>query len=122
MAWVGYREEGAAWRRIAHAGFDDGYLDSIELRSADASITQGPTALAIRTGESFSAEDIRPIRGSCLWRDEALRRGYGSSLSLPLKSEGTTFGGSALYADRAHAFDEQTCSHFTELANDLAYG
>ena len=51
MAWVGYREEGAAWRRIAHAGFDDGYLDSIELWSADASITQGPTALAIRTGE-----------------------------------------------------------------------
>ena len=35
MAWVGYREEGAAWRRIAHAGFDDGYLDSIELWSAD---------------------------------------------------------------------------------------
>ncbi len=122
MAWVGYREEGAAWRRIAHAGFDDGYLDRIELWSADASITQGPTALAIRTGESCSAEDIATDPRFLNWRDEALRRGYGSSLSLPLKSEGTTFGALTLYADRAHAFDEQTRSHFTELANDLAYG
>jgi signal transduction histidine kinase len=122
MAWVGYREEGAAWRRIAHAGFDDGYLDSIELWSADASITQGPTALAIRTGEPCSAEDIATDPRFLNWRDEALRRGYGSSLSLPLKSEGTTFGALTLYADRAHAFDEQTRSHFTELANDLAYG
>lgn len=122
MAWVGYREEGAAWRRIAHAGFDDGYLDRIELWSADASITEGPTALAIRTGESCSAEDIATDPRFLNWRDEALRRGYGSSLSLPLKSEGTTFGALTLYADRAHAFDEQTRSHFTELANDLAYG
>ena len=122
MAWVGYREEGAAWRRIAHAGFDDGYLDSIELWSADASISQGPTALAIRTAERCSAEDIATDPRFLHWRDEALRRGYGSSLSLPLKSEGTTFGALTLYADRAHAFDEQTRSHFTELANDLAYG
>jgi signal transduction histidine kinase len=122
MAWVGYREGGAAWRRIAHAGFDDGYLDSIELWSADASITQGPTALAIRTGASSSVEDIATDPRFLHWRDEALRRGYGSSLSLPLKSEETTFGALTLYADRAHAFDEQTRSHFTELANDLAYG
>ena len=122
MAWVGYREEGAAWRRIAHAGFDDGYLDRIELWSADASITAGAEALAIRTGESCSAEDIATDPRFLNWRDEALRRGYGSSLSLPLKSEGTTFGALTLYADRAHAFDEQTRSHFTELANDLAYG
>jgi len=32
------------------------------------------------------------------------------------------FGALTLYADRPHAFDEQTRSHFTELANDLAYG
>jgi signal transduction histidine kinase len=32
------------------------------------------------------------------------------------------FGALTLYADRPHAFDQQTRSHFTELANDLAYG
>ena len=32
------------------------------------------------------------------------------------------FGALTLYADRRYAFDEQTRSHFIELANDLAYG
>jgi signal transduction histidine kinase len=122
MAWVGYREENAAWRRIAHAGFDDGYLDSIELASANATTAQGPTAVAIRTGEPCSADDIATDPRFGRWRDEALRRGYASSLSLPLKSEGTAFGALTIYADRSHAFDGQTRSHFTELANDLAYG
>jgi signal transduction histidine kinase len=122
MAWVGYREENAAWRRIAYAGFDDGYLDSIELGSANALTAQGPTAVAIRTGEPYTTDDIATDPRFLHWRDEALRRGYGSSLSLPLKSDAMTFGALTLYADRPHAFDEQTRSHFTELANDLAYG
>ena len=58
MAWVGYREVNAPWRRIAHAGFDDGYLDRIDVGSADAPTLHGPTAVAIRTGEPFSTDDI----------------------------------------------------------------
>jgi signal transduction histidine kinase/GAF domain-containing protein len=122
MAWVGYREENAPWRRIAHAGFDDGYLDQIDVGSTDPPTVNGPTAVAIRTGEPFLTDDIATDPRFRHWRDEALRRGYASSLSLPLKSEGTAFGALTLYADRPNAFDEQTRSHFAELANDLAYG
>ncbi len=45
MTWVGYREENAARRirRIAHAGFDDGYFDSFDW--ADASTERGPSNL-----------------------------------------------------------------------------
>jgi hypothetical protein len=41
MAWVGYREENpaSAIRRIAHAGFDDVYLDRIDVDWADAPLT-----------------------------------------------------------------------------------
>ncbi len=122
MAWVGYRDVNAAWRRFAHAGFDDGYLDGIELASAKAHTAHGPTAVAIRTGEPYSTDDIATDPRFRRWRDEALRRGYGSSLALPLKSDWVAFGALTLYADRPHAFDEHTRSHFTELANDLAYG
>ena len=124
MAWVGYREENAARtiRQIAHAGFDDGYLDRIDVSWADAPTGRGPTGVAIRTGELCWTDDIATDPRFQPWRDEALRRGYGSSLALPLKSDGTAFGALTLYADRPHAFDEQTRSHFTELANDLAYG
>jgi signal transduction histidine kinase len=124
MAWVGYREENPALRirRIAHAGFDDGYLDSIDVGWADAPTGRGPTGVAIRTCELCWTDDIATDPHFRHWRDEALRRGYGSSLALPLKSDGMAFGALTLYADRSHAFDEQTRSHFIELANDLVYG
>jgi PAS domain S-box-containing protein len=123
MAWVGYREENRKRRirRIAHAGFDDGYLDNIDIGWADTPRGRGPTGMAIRTGELGWIDDIADPHFAH-WRDEALRRGYASSLSLPLKADGKAFGALTLYADRPHAFDEQTRSHFTELANDLAYG
>jgi signal transduction histidine kinase len=124
MAWVGYREENATrWiRRIACAGFDDGYLDLIDVSWADTRTGQGPTGVALRTGELCCADDIATDPHFRRWRDEALRRGYRSALALPLKSNGDVFGALVLYADRPHAFDEQTRLHFTELANDLAYG
>jgi len=124
MAWVGYREENAATtiRRIEHAGFDDGYLENIDVDMSDAPTGQGPTGVALRTGELCWIDDIATDPHFRPWRDEALKRGYRSSLALPLKSDGMAFGAITLYADRPHAFDEQTRSHFTELANDLAYG
>jgi signal transduction histidine kinase len=124
MAWVGYREENAARRiqRIGHAGFDNGYLDLIDVSWADAPTGQGPTGVAVRTGELCWADDIATDPHFRPWQDEALGRGYRSAVALPLKSDGTAFGALILYADRPRAFDEQTRSHFTDLANDLAYG
>jgi signal transduction histidine kinase len=124
MAWVGYREEDGASRirRIAHAGFDDGYLNRIDVGWSDAPAGQGPTGVAVRTGELCWSDDIATDPHFAQWRDEALSRGYGSSLALPLKSDVRAFGALTLYADRSHAFAEQTRSHFAELANDLAYG
>ncbi len=124
MAWVGYREENAARRirRIGHAGFDNGYLDLIDVSWADAPKGQGPTGVAIRTGELCWADDIATDPHFRPWQDEALGRGYRSAVALPLKSDGTAFGALILYSDRPRAFDDQTRSHFTDLANDLAYG
>jgi len=96
---------------IAHAGFDDGYLDSIDVGWARRPHGQGPTGVAIRTASSaglmiWTDPNFRP------WRDEALRRGYGSSFALPLKFRRDGVRPPSLYADRPHAFDEQTRSHF----------
>jgi signal transduction histidine kinase len=124
MAWVGYRDENPEHRirRIGNAGFEDGYLDSIDVVWADVPTGQGPTGVAIRTCDLCWTDDIAIDPHFRPWRDEALKRGYGSALALPLKSDGMAFGALTVYADRPHAFDEQARWHFTELANDLAYG
>ncbi|MDB5393340.1 MAG: histidine kinase [Rhodospirillales bacterium] len=124
MAWVGYMEANAAQtiRIVAHAGFEDGYLDRINVAWGDVPSGHGPAGIAIRTGRPSWTEDILTDGDFEPWRAEALKRGYAATLSLPLISDGTAFGAITLYADRARAFDAQTRSHFAELANDLAYG
>src|SRR3984957_13040728 len=94
MAWVGYREESAARgiRQVAHAGFEDGYLNRVDVSWADAPAGRGPTGVAIRTGELRSTDDIATDPRLRPWRDEAGRRGCGLSLALPPQSEGTTSG------------------------------
>lgn len=52
MAWVGYAEhdEGKSVRPMAHAGFEDGYLQTANLTWADTERGRGPGGQAIRTG------------------------------------------------------------------------
>ena len=124
MAWVGYRELDAAKtiRPVAQAGYDDGYVENVKAIWADAERGQGPTGTAIRTGKPSWTQNIQTDSSIAPWRTEALKRGYGSNISLPLMSDGATFGALTLYDQQPNAFNERTVEQFTELADNLAYG
>ncbi len=57
-----------------------------------------------------------------LWREEALRRGYASSIALPLQEKGKVMGALNIYATEPDAFDPDEVKLLEELAFDLAYG
>jgi PAS domain S-box-containing protein len=124
MAWVGYREFDAEKmiRPVAQAGYDHGYVDSVKATWADTERGQGPTGIAIRTGKPSWTKNIQTDSSIAPWRAEALKRDYGSNISLPLMSDGAPFGALTLYAKEPNAFNERTLEQFTELANNLAYG
>ena len=66
MAWVGFAEhdEAKTVRPAAHAGFEAGYLESVNLTWADCERGRGPGGIAIRTGQTCM---VRNIPGdSCL--------------------------------------------------------
>jgi PAS domain S-box-containing protein len=124
MAWVGYRQldAGKTIRPVAQAGHDDGYVESINATWADVDRGQGPTGTAIRTGRPTWTQDIRIDPSIAPWRGEALKRGYCSNLSLPLRRDGEPFGALTIYAPEANAFNDRTIGQFTELADNLAFG
>lgn len=124
MAWVGYRELNAdkTVRPVAQAGYEQGYLENVNVTWADTERGQGPTGTTIRTGKPCWTKSYQTDANLAPWRAEALKRGYGSSISLPLMSDGDTFGALTLYAEEPNAFNERTVERFTELANNLAYG
>ncbi len=124
MAWVGIAEQdaGKRVRAVARAGYEAGYLGKADIRWDDSERGRGPTGTAIRTGKIFVARNLitQPHYGP--WRGEALKRGFASSIALPMKDAGSVFGALTIYAGESEAFDEEEVRLLTNLADNLAYG
>jgi PAS domain S-box-containing protein len=124
MVWIGYAEHDArkSVRPVASAGFDAGYLDSLNISWADTKRGRGPTGTAIRTGKPSRCNDMLTDPRFTPWREEALKRGYASSIVLPLLRGKEAFGALSIYAREPNSFSEDEEKLLLELAGDLAYG
>jgi len=124
MAWVGYGEhdEGKSVRPVAHAGFEEGYLQSASITWADTERGRGPTGTAVRTGRPVVARNTQSEPSVALWRREALKRGYASSIALPILLNDQVLGALTIYAESPDAFDTEEMQLLLELSRDLAHG
>lgn len=124
LAWVGFakQDRGRSVRPVAQVGFEQGYLETLKISWGDTRRGRGPTGSSIRSGQSVIARNIHTDANFAPWRSEALKRGYASSIALPLKSEGQTLGALNVYSPAPQAFDAEEVKLLEELADDLAYG
>ncbi|MBF0484080.1 MAG: PAS domain-containing protein [Candidatus Omnitrophica bacterium] len=124
MVWIGYavEDEEKSIVPVAYAGFEKGYLETLNLTWADAERGRGPTGTAIRTGKLVICKNMHTDPLFTPWREEAIKRGYAASISLPLISEGKTFGALTMYAKEPDPFSEEDVKLFTELVDDIASG
>ncbi len=125
MSWVGYAEkdEAKSIRIVASAGAESGYLEQAHLTWADTERGRGPAGVAIRSGKSDCIQDFATDPRAAPWRENALRRGYRSSISLPLKDESAkTFGILNIYSTEPGTFTPDETRILEELAGDLAFG
>ncbi len=124
LAWVGYAENDAARsvRPVAYVGFEDGYLEAAGITWAEGPQGNGPTGLAIRTGAVQIGRDFDNDPALAPWREEALRRGYRSSLAVPLSNAGLAFGALMVYSSAPEAFGPDDVELLQRLANDLSFG
>lgn len=124
LAWVGYADNGIdkSVRPMAHAGFDSEYIENLGITWADTEKGRGPTGTAIRTGNTSICRNILEEAVFSPWREEAVKRGYASSISMPLKDDSTSFGALNVYSAEPDSFDAGEVSLLEELSKDLAYG
>jgi PAS domain S-box-containing protein len=124
MAWVGYAEndEGKSVRPVAHAGFEEGYLQTASITWADTESGRGPTGAAIRTGKPVVARDTQADHSLAPWREEALKRRYASTIALPILLNAHVLGALTIYAEEPDAFDSEEIQLLTDLSNNLTYG
>jgi PAS domain S-box-containing protein len=124
LSWVGYAEhdEDKRVRPVAQFGFDEGYVERVRITWGDDERGHGPTGTAIRTGRPEVAQRIGTDPRFEPWRADALERGYGSTISLPLVVEGERLGALVIYAAEPDAFDDGEALMLMQAADDLALG
>ena len=123
MAWIGMIAEGGEEvQPVAWAGFEDGYLAAITQSSVlDVSTGRGQTSAAVREGKTTHIQDIASDPRVAPWREEALRRGYRSSIALPIRVRGEVVGAFSLYASEAFFFNEDESRLLEEVVADIAF-
>ncbi len=124
MVWVGYAEndEHKRVKPVAFYGFDQGYIDQLNITWNDDKHGKGPTGTAIRTGKPSVCRNMQTDPKFEPWREAAIERGYSSSLVLPLISERKAFGAISIYSEAPDPFSRSEIKLLTDLAADLAYG
>ncbi|MCP4132589.1 MAG: GAF domain-containing protein [bacterium] len=124
FAWVGFAEQDElkSIRPLAQAGFDDGYLKSLNLTWEDTEMGQGPSGKAIRTGKPAVSRNILTDPDFKPWRSNAIKSGYQSAVSIPFKTANEVMGMLTVYSDIPEAFNEDEVDLLVDLTNDFAFG
>jgi len=124
MVWIGYAEQNQAKsvRPMASAGFEKGYLQTMNLTWDDLARGRGPVGTAIRTGQFCVCQNMLTDPLFAPWREQAVQRGYASMISLPLISQGKVLGALNIYSPKIAPFVDEEADLLTKLAGALAYG
>ncbi|NJM13083.1 MAG: PAS domain S-box protein [Synechococcaceae cyanobacterium SM1_2_3] len=121
MAWIGLLNPQTGWvRPVAQAGQVGDYLEKVHVTLVGP-YSEGPTGVALRTGQTMVCNDIASDPAMAPWREQALALGYRASIALPLTVQGAIRGAISLYADEADFFDAEEITLMEELAGDIAY-
>jgi PAS domain S-box-containing protein/putative nucleotidyltransferase with HDIG domain len=121
--WIGYADpkNAALIRAKAWAGHEEGCfsLDSNRLQFPTA---DDPVSVTLRAGAPCVTHDIATDPAFAPCREDALRAGFKSSVTLPLRDDQAVLGALTIYSIESDAFDDEEVKLLAELANDLTYG
>ncbi len=123
LAWVGIiGNNGTTVTPLMFAGEERNYLSKVlSPMLKDISLSNGPTSVAFRTGNYVLCNDIANDSMMKEWSNEAINRGYYSSIALPIKKFGKTTGSFNLYASTPNFFDNNEINSLLEATADISF-
>ena len=123
MAWIGLiDEQNKIIKPVVWNGFEEGYLTKIGKISAnDIPEGRSPIGRVIRDGKYLYCNDIANDPIMAPWREEALQRGYRSSISLPIILLNRIIGAFIIYAVDPFFFNETEINRLNEVTGNINY-
>lgn len=122
FAWIGEVSGGSnqVVPRVA-AGVEDGYLDTVTVTSDDTEASRGPTGRAIRTRDVQVMQNVQTDPAFEPWREEALKRNYQSTASVPIQYEDVLYGVLNIYASSPNAFSTSEAEILSRLGDVIGH-
>jgi PAS domain S-box-containing protein len=122
MAWIGIVDENTEIiNPVCYAGQEEGYLKNIIITRDDGPTGKGPVGRSIRENELKICHDIATDPNMEPWREEALKRGYRSSIAVPFKIKDKVIGTINLYASELGFFSEDEKILLQEIGEDITF-
>lgn len=122
MSWMAvYDETEEKLKPICHAGFNDGYIESLNIVPGDTKTGRGPTGLAYHEDRVVFCNDIATDEMMKPWKVEALKRGYKSSFSTPVSRKRKRYATFTLYAVEKDFFQEDEQKLLSEIGENITF-
>ena len=120
MAWIGITDPVTREVKPVSSWGDHGYLETIKVIAGDVPEGKGPTGRTVFTGSYHICSDIEydPIMRP--WRNRALKHGFRSSASFPLRNGYEVIGALTVYAATPQFFTEEEISLMSSLSEDIS--
>ena len=123
FVWIGLIEKGSfEVKPIVHPGLEKDYLSSIRITWDNSKYGKGPTGTAIKTGRPYVIGDIKNEPRYETWSNKVLKRGYLSTIAIPLKLDREIFGVINIYSNKKEAFGHEEIEFLKEVGGDIAIG
>ena len=122
MSWIGvYDIEQNKIIPGYHAGFNDGYVETLNIVPGDEKTGRGPTGLAFYENKMVFCNDIATDELMIHWKDEALKRGYKSSFSTPITRKRKPYATFTLYASEKDFFYEDEQKLLFDIGENISF-
>jgi len=123
MVWIGFTdEESKKVVPVTYSGFEEDYLRTLNITCDDTERGQGPTGTAIRTGKPSICGNMLIDPKFKPWREEAIKRGYASSIVIPIFLNDQVIGALTIYSTETNPFSEEEIKLLQELSDDISFG
>src|SRR5215203_5276963 len=121
MAWIGIvSNELMKIETHAYAGNDNGYVDILQHLVSNNYFEDTAAGRSIRYKKAYYINDIA-TEVPMPWREEAIKRGYLSVITLPVIVASRIEAVFTLYMSEAFFFNEEEVKLLQEVTNNIAY-
>ncbi|MEX2381827.1 MAG: GAF domain-containing protein [Opitutales bacterium] len=106
---------------LARSGDKEGYLTNISVDISDAERNCGTIGTAIRTGRHDVCNDMANDPRMAVWRDSAVKHGYRSNASFPIKQNSRVVGVLVLFSGEPGYFYDDEIELLVAISENVSF-